>query len=166
MTTRGSGFPLIPTTLRIVERFRRVGPEAIDYQFTVENPTFYSRAVDGDAADAAERRDDLRVRVPRRQLRIVHVLEGHRAEERRAEEAAKKDRQVNRGDGHFFRRCPYISSSTNSTHLYSRSCAFFSMRRYSGMLIFQGRVNTFGIFDRRLVEQMIRAGPRVALDHV
>jgi site-specific DNA recombinase len=31
--------------------------------------------------------------------------------------------------GHFFRRCPYISSSVNSTHLYSRSCAFGSRRR-------------------------------------
>src|SRR6185369_9808508 len=41
-------------------------------------------------------------------------------------------------------RCPYISSSANSTHLYSISRAFFSVRRYSGILIFQARVKTFG----------------------
>src|SRR6267142_540278 len=42
------------------------------------------------------------------------------------------------------RRCPYKSSSANSTHLYSITFAFFSKRRYRGMLIFQGRVNTLG----------------------
>src|SRR3984893_11154545 len=43
-----------------------------------------------------------------------------------------------------FRYLPYSSSSTNSTHLKSSSCAFFSWRRWSGMLIFQERVKTFG----------------------
>src|SRR5262249_43045356 len=41
-------------------------------------------------------------------------------------------------------RWPYISSSANSTQMYSSSWVFFSTRRYSGMLIFQGRVNVFG----------------------
>ena len=44
----------------------------------------------------------------------------------------------------FFRNAPYISSSTNSTHLKSINCAFFSSRRYSGMLIFHTREKTFG----------------------
>jgi len=35
-------FPADPATLRVIERFRRVAPDGIDYQFTVENPTFYS----------------------------------------------------------------------------------------------------------------------------
>ena len=43
----------------------------------------------------------------------------------------------------FLRRCPYIISSTNSTHLNSRSWTFSSCRRYSGIRIVHGRVNTF-----------------------
>src|SRR5579864_2831838 len=42
----------------------------------------------------------------------------------------------------FFSNCPYIKSSTNSTHLNSNNCAFFSTCLYSGMLIFHGRENT------------------------
>jgi len=42
--------------------------------------------------------------------------------------------------GSTLRRCPYISSSTYDTQLNSNNCMFFSIRRYSGMLIFQGRV--------------------------
>ncbi len=41
------------------------------------------------------------------------------------------------------RRCPYSSSSANGMHLNSKSWTFLSIRRYRGMLIFQGRVNTF-----------------------
>src|SRR5438552_1320399 len=44
----------------------------------------------------------------------------------------------------FLLRGPYSNSSANSTHLYSRILAFFSTRRYKGMLIFHGRENTFG----------------------
>src|SRR5690349_14125974 len=43
-----------------------------------------------------------------------------------------------------FRYGPYSSSSTNSAHLKSSSCAFFSWRRYRGMLIFHERVKTSG----------------------
>ena len=48
-----------------------------------------------------------------------------------------------RGSG-FRRRSPNSSSSTNSTHLKSISRAPGSMRRYSGMLMVQGPVKTFG----------------------
>src|SRR6267142_3752005 len=37
-----------------------------------------------------------------------------------------------------------MNSSENSTHLNSRDWMFGSIRRYRGMLIFHGRVNTFG----------------------
>jgi hypothetical protein len=36
-------FPADSSTMRVVERFRRTGPDEIDYQFTVHNPTMYSR---------------------------------------------------------------------------------------------------------------------------
>ncbi len=41
-------------------------------------------------------------------------------------------------------KCPYTNSSENSTHLNSKDWMFGSTRRYKGILIFQGRVNTFG----------------------
>src|SRR5260370_8767966 len=44
----------------------------------------------------------------------------------------------------FLRRGPYNNSSANSGHLYSRSRAFFSTWRYSGILIFQAREKTLG----------------------
>ena len=60
-----------------------------------------------------------------------------------------------------------MTSSANSTHLYSKSCAFFSRRRYSGMLIFHWRVNTLG--SSMVASYCKRSrGPigSVALDHV
>ena len=89
----GFRFPVDATTLRIVERFHRVGPGAIDYQFTVENPSFYTspwtatlpmRPSDGLIYEYACHEGN---------YGIVNVLGGHRAEEKRAEEAAKKDRK-------------------------------------------------------------------------
>ena len=84
-------FPADPATLRVIERFRRVAPDGIDYQFTVENPTFYStpwtatlpmRPGDGLIYEYACHEGN---------YAMVHVLQGHRAEEKRAEEAAKKE---------------------------------------------------------------------------
>ena len=54
----------------ITERFKRVAADVLQYQFTVDDPVTYARAVhDVDAADAARRRRAAAVRVPRRQLR-------------------------------------------------------------------------------------------------
>ena len=84
-------FPADPATLRVIERFRRVAPDAIDYQFTVQNPTFYSspwtatlpmRPGEGLIYEYACHEGN---------YAIVHVLQGHRAEEKRAEEAAEKE---------------------------------------------------------------------------
>jgi len=36
-------FPVDIASLRIIERFRRIGPDDIDYQFTVDNPTMYTK---------------------------------------------------------------------------------------------------------------------------
>ena len=82
-------FPVDSSTLRVIERFRRVAPDAIDYQFTVDNPSFYSqqwtatlpmRKTDGLIYEYACHEGN---------YAIVNVLGGHRAEERRAAEAAK-----------------------------------------------------------------------------
>ena len=61
------------------------------------------------------------------------------------------------------RHCPYISSSTNSTHLNSNSCV--SCTEYNGMLIFHGRVDALGS-DRRLVCDHIPVVPAVAFHHM
>ncbi len=74
----------------MIERFRRVGKDAIDYQFTVENPSFYSRPL---TATLPMRPADgliYEYACHEGNYAIVHVLQGHRAEEKRAEEAAKK----------------------------------------------------------------------------
>ena len=89
----GFRFPVDATTLRIVERFRRVGAEAIDYQFTVDNPSFYARPW---TATLPMRPNDgliYEYACHEGNYGIVNVLGGHRAEERRAEDAAKKDRK-------------------------------------------------------------------------
>jgi hypothetical protein len=83
-------FPADPATLRVIERFRRVAADAIDYQFTVENPSFYSkpwtatlpmRPSDGLIYEYACHEGN---------YAIVHVLQGHRAEEKRAAEAGSR----------------------------------------------------------------------------
>ena len=83
-------FPVDAATLRVVERFRRVGPNAIDYQFTVDNPSMYTRPF---TATLPMRKSDgliYEYACHEGNYGIVNVLGGHRAEEKRAEEAAKK----------------------------------------------------------------------------
>ena len=82
-------FPTDPATLKVIERFRRTAKDRVDYEFTVENPSFYSRPftavlpmrpADGLIYEYACHEGN---------YAIVDVLQGHRAEEKRAEEAAK-----------------------------------------------------------------------------
>jgi hypothetical protein len=84
----GFRFPVDARTLRIVERFHRTAADAIDYQFTVENPSMYTRPwtatlpmrpTDGLIYEYACHEGN---------YSLPDVLEGHRAEEK--EEAAKQ----------------------------------------------------------------------------
>jgi hypothetical protein len=73
---------------RAVERFTRVGPDLIDYQYTITDPTVYTRPF------------TIAIPMPRRDDRIyeyachegnhsmIGILAGARADEKRAEEAA------------------------------------------------------------------------------
>ena len=54
--------------LHVVERFTRTDPHTILYRFTVEDPTTWDRIVDRRVPVARNRREALRVRLPRRQL--------------------------------------------------------------------------------------------------
>jgi hypothetical protein len=84
----GFRFPVDARTLRIVERFHRTAADAIDYQFTVENPSMYSRPwtatlpmrpTDGLIYEYACHEGN---------YSLPDVLEGHRAQEK--EEAQKQ----------------------------------------------------------------------------
>jgi hypothetical protein len=78
-------FPADPTTLKVIERFRRTGPHDIDYQFTVDNPSMYSRAW---TATLPMRTSDgmiFEYACHEGNYSIAHVLEGYRAQEREAE---------------------------------------------------------------------------------
>ena len=76
-------FPADTATLRVVERFRRIGPDAIDYQFTVDNPTMYTRP--WTATLPMKKSDGLIYEYACHEgnYGLPNVLGGHRAEERR-----------------------------------------------------------------------------------
>ena len=82
-------FPADASTLKVIERFRRVAPNAIDYQFTVDNPSFYSRP--WTAVLPMRKTDGLIYEYACHEgnYALANVLGGHRAEERREAEAAK-----------------------------------------------------------------------------
>ena len=66
-------------------------------QFTVEDPTTWTRPWTAEVPLQKTDRSDLRARLPRRQLRLANTLAGARAEEKRAaEEAAKKIVEIRR----------------------------------------------------------------------
>jgi hypothetical protein len=83
-------FPAANETLTVVERFRRIAPDKIDYQFTVQDPTTYTRPwtallpmsrIDGPIYEYACHEGN---------YGMFGILTGHRAQEKAAEEAAKK----------------------------------------------------------------------------
>ena len=73
--------------MKVTERFTRIADDTIDYKFTVEDPTTWDQAVDGGSAAGEDRRTDLRVRLPRNQLRH---REHPRRRARRREEGAEQ----------------------------------------------------------------------------
>jgi len=84
-------FPADAATLRVVERFRRVADDAIDYRFTVDNPTMYARPW---TATLPMRTSDgliYEYACHEANYSLPNVLGGFRAQEK--EEAAKKDKK-------------------------------------------------------------------------
>jgi hypothetical protein len=78
-------FPAAPETLKAVERFTRVAPDKIDYQYTVTDPTTYTRpwtvslpmtAIEGPIYEYACHEGN---------YGLAHVLEGARSQEKRGE---------------------------------------------------------------------------------
>ena len=86
----GFRFPVDAKTLRIVERFHRTAADAIEYQFTVENPSMYSRPW---TATLPMRPTDgliYEYACHEANYSLPHVLEGHRAQEKEEAEKQRK----------------------------------------------------------------------------
>ena len=74
--------------LHIVERFSRIDANTLRYRFTVEDPATWVSPWSGEEAWPATKALMYEYACHEGNYAIVHVLQGHRAEEKRAEEAA------------------------------------------------------------------------------
>jgi hypothetical protein len=83
-------FPAANESVTVVERFKRVAADKIDYQFTVQDPAIYTKPwtallpmtrIDGPIYEYACHEGN---------YGMFGILSGHRAQEKAAEEAAKK----------------------------------------------------------------------------
>ena len=86
-------FPADSATLRIIERFRRIAADAIDYQFTVDNPTMYSRPWTATLPMRTSDGPIYEYACHEGNYALAHVLSGFRAQEKVADEAAKQNRK-------------------------------------------------------------------------
>jgi hypothetical protein len=80
------------TNTRAVERFTRVSDDLIDYQFTIEDPTVYTRP--WTAVRPMQRLTNYQIyeyACHEGNYAMSHILSGARAEEKAAEEAAKRN---------------------------------------------------------------------------
>ena len=80
------------TTLNLVERYTRIDPNTIEYQFTVEDPTIWTRPWTG---MFTFEKDDSQYELVEYACHegnygMTNILSGARAREKAAEEAAKR----------------------------------------------------------------------------
>ncbi len=85
-------FPAANDSLRVIERFKRVGKNDIDYQFTVDNPVMYTRPWTAVLPLTATEGPIYEYACHEGNYGIAGVLSGHRAQEQAAEESAKKNK--------------------------------------------------------------------------
>jgi hypothetical protein len=78
--------------LRLVERFTRVDADTIDYQFTFDDPTTFTKPWTAAIPMTALSEAIYEYACHEGNYGIVNILRGHRAEERAAEDVAKKNR--------------------------------------------------------------------------
>jgi hypothetical protein len=84
-------FPADYRTLRVVERFTRTADDAIDYQFTVNNPSMYTRPWTAVLPLARAPGPIYEYACHEGNHGLEHVLRGHRYEERQAEGASQTE---------------------------------------------------------------------------
>jgi len=83
-------FPAANDSLRVIERFKRVSKDEIDYRFTVDNPAMYSRPWTAVLPLVATEGPIYEYACHEGNYGIAGVLSGHRAQEKTAEDAAKE----------------------------------------------------------------------------
>jgi hypothetical protein len=81
-------FPASPETLRIVERFTRTSPDAVDYRFTVHDPTMYTQPWTAVLPMSKTPGPIYEYACHEGNYGMSNLLRGHRVQEQ--EEAAKK----------------------------------------------------------------------------
>jgi hypothetical protein len=83
-------FPADSATLRIIERFKRVAEDKIDYRWTVDNPTMYTRQWTAVLPMTKDEGPIFEYACHEGNYGMPNVLSGFRAQEKAAEAAAKK----------------------------------------------------------------------------
>jgi hypothetical protein len=78
-------FPVAPETLKAVERFTRVAADRIDYRYTIDDPTTYTRPWTVSLPMAAIEGPIYEYACHEGNYGLPHVLEGARAQERMGE---------------------------------------------------------------------------------
>ena len=74
--SRQTSFPNSSEKLQLVERFTRVDADTLIYEFTVNDPSTWTKPWTAADPDDANRRDDVRVRLPRGELRHDEPAQG------------------------------------------------------------------------------------------
>ncbi|MGE3507949.1 MAG: hypothetical protein AB7N65_03595 [Vicinamibacterales bacterium] len=85
-------FPVDHATLKVVERFRRLSDDEIDYRFTIENPTMYTRPFTAVLPLMKTTNQIYEYACHEGNHGLEGVLRGARFEERQAEEKARQPR--------------------------------------------------------------------------
>lgn len=84
-------FPADNETLRVVERFTRVGDGQIDYQFMVDNPTMYTKPWKAVLPMAKVKGPIFEYACHEGNYGIANVLNGYRVQEKAKQETPKKE---------------------------------------------------------------------------
>jgi hypothetical protein len=75
--------------LHVIERFTRVGPDTIDYQFTIDDPSVFTRSWSAELPLAAVPGPIYEYACHEGNYALVDILTGARAQEKKAAEASK-----------------------------------------------------------------------------
>ena len=74
----------------LIERFTRTGPDTVDYRFTVEDPTTFTRAWTASIPMTTLSERIYEYACHKGNYGIYNILAGHRAEEKASQEANRK----------------------------------------------------------------------------
>ena len=85
-------FPAHNETLRVVERFTRVSDGQIDYQFTIDNPTMYTRPWTAVLPMANVKGPIYEYACHEGNYGMANVLSGYRAQEKAGQQTPKKEK--------------------------------------------------------------------------